>query len=343
MARLPCWRPCCTACTAGVEGCGNSGRGALADNRRSGFTLIDLTDGRRTPLADSVVDGGAKAFPYIFNPQGLLAGRQALTSTDCLAADLVVIDEIGLSGSQWRRLGRVLAVVAAAFRTTASLGGPVQVDEPVCAKWEIAPEAIIDAADPEATGQLCGLLEAVLERNDNGRLAPVPALFNTYHDAVAGVFFYKSPELKKWVISSDFGSYPFILEESFSLNKEVLCDLTFAAFCLTVGVLWSGAIFFVGLANLFLATLRPRVSRTRCLYLSGVSCRPVFRIGRHRHPLRFAGRAYWRCGVRVALQFSGGSNHAKNDLKNCRPECVRDCGPGGLMPGPRPSGFNIFR
>ena len=141
--------------------------GHWRDNRRSGFTLIDLSNGRRTPLAKSVVDGGPHAFPYIFNPQGLIAGRQALTLTDCFAADLVVIDEIGsleVNGGGWA------GCLPALLRPS---GPPLlwvvqsRWLELVCAKWEIAPEAIIDAADPAATGRLCGLLEAVLERNDN--------------------------------------------------------------------------------------------------------------------------------------------------------------------------------
>ncbi len=116
--------------------------GHWRDNRHSGFTLIDLTDGRRTPLADSVVDGGSQAFPYIFNPQGLLAGRKALTSTDCLAADLVVIDEIGsleVNGGGW----------AGCLPSLLRPSGPplhwvVQSRwlEPVCTKWEIEPERL---------------------------------------------------------------------------------------------------------------------------------------------------------------------------------------------------------
>jgi nucleoside-triphosphatase len=140
--------------------------GHWRDDRRSGFTLIDLRNGQRTPLARLVVDAGPQDFPYEFNPDGLIAGRRALSLENCFDADLVVVDEIGsleVNGGGW----------AGCLPALLRRSGPMHLWvvqsrwlESVCAKWGLLPDAIIDAADPDARHRLAAMMDDLLSQSE---------------------------------------------------------------------------------------------------------------------------------------------------------------------------------
>jgi nucleoside-triphosphatase THEP1 len=136
--------------------------GHWQDHRRSGFTLVDLSDGRRTPLADLIRDRGPNGFPYAFHPEGLAAGRRALALSRCAGADLLVIDEVGsleLRGAGWAdvlpplldrcRLPQLWVVQSAWL-------------EAVCKKWQLHPIRVIDASTPHALDDLTASAQKLL-------------------------------------------------------------------------------------------------------------------------------------------------------------------------------------
>jgi nucleoside-triphosphatase len=139
--------------------------GHWRDNRRSGFTLIDLCSGRRTPLAGLMVDAGPQDFPYELNPKGLTAGRRALSSEDCFDADLVVVDEIGsleVNGGGWAECLPVLLKRSGLAHLWVVQSRWL---ESVCAKWGLSPCAIIDAADSRALDRLTAMTDVLLSRS----------------------------------------------------------------------------------------------------------------------------------------------------------------------------------
>ncbi|ABA87420.1 hypothetical protein Pcar_0159 [Syntrophotalea carbinolica DSM 2380] len=136
--------------------------GHWCNGRRSGFTLIDLSDCRRTPLADRIVEPGPNRFPYVFRPEGLAAGRRALCLSRCASADLLVVDEVGsleVHGGGWAELlgpllnqPRLLQlwVVQSAWL------------EAVCRSWQLTPTRIIDASAADALIDLTTTVERLL-------------------------------------------------------------------------------------------------------------------------------------------------------------------------------------
>jgi nucleoside-triphosphatase len=72
---------------------------------RSGFNLIDLSDGVATPLCRRSTDGGPRqATPFVFCREGIAAGEKALSIERCIDADLVLVDEVGpleIRGEGW--------------------------------------------------------------------------------------------------------------------------------------------------------------------------------------------------------------------------------------------------
>lgn len=79
--------------------------GLWEKNVRSGFNLIDLTDGSTTPLSHRIPDEGLHdGIPFVFYETGFEAGMNALSPEKCRGADVVIIDEVGfleLQGKGW--------------------------------------------------------------------------------------------------------------------------------------------------------------------------------------------------------------------------------------------------
>ncbi len=145
----------------GLQLVGILAEGHWCGERRSGFTLIDLSNGRRTPLADLVDNCGPNEIPYAFRAEGLAAGRQALALPRCAGADLLVVDEVGsleVHGGGWSELldplltqSRLLQLWVVQSRRLVA----------VCHHWQLTPIRIIDASAPDALVNLITTVEQV--------------------------------------------------------------------------------------------------------------------------------------------------------------------------------------
>jgi nucleoside-triphosphatase THEP1 len=140
--------------------------GQWRDQRRSGFTLVDLADGRRTLLAERIADCGPHAFPYAFHAEGLAAGYLALGPRRCAGADLVVVDEVGsleLRGAGWARNLGLLLRQCRSLQLWVVQAARV---EAVCRKWQLSPVRVIDASQPQALDNLLITVEEWLPGAD---------------------------------------------------------------------------------------------------------------------------------------------------------------------------------
>ncbi len=135
--------------------------GLWQDNRRAGFDLIDLADGRATPLCRRTTDDGLiDGVPFGFVNAGLEAGFEALSIERCAEVDFVFIDEVGFL--EIRGLGWAGCLVP-----LLKLDGPVHIWvargdclEEVMQKWGLAGAEIVKVEGPDALNRL---LSACLE------------------------------------------------------------------------------------------------------------------------------------------------------------------------------------
>lgn len=114
--------------------------------RRSGFSLVDLGDGRRTRLADRAKHAGTAGLPYIFHAEGVAAGRRALALSRCAGADLVVVDEVGaleLGGRGWAECLAPLLTQVDAWHLWVVQSARL---EAVCRHWHLSPVLVVDAS-----------------------------------------------------------------------------------------------------------------------------------------------------------------------------------------------------
>lgn len=129
--------------------------GHWRSGQRWGFDLVDLADGRVTPLARRNPSPDKDALTgFTFFPPGLAAGKAALAVDHCRDADRIVVDEIGkleLAGSGWAPyLGPLLAETAAGHIWVVRQS----LVDPVCRAWAVRPAAIVSTEDPEALSLL---------------------------------------------------------------------------------------------------------------------------------------------------------------------------------------------
>jgi len=140
---------------AGKTVAGIAAKGLWADGVRSGFDLTDLGSDITTPLCRRIPDGGLEnGIPFSFDRAGLEAGFRALFPDVCRNADMVVVDEVGvleLSGKGWaaclkpllRACGPNLVWIVQSALVTS-----------VCRMWNLTPQAIISAEEPDALKRL---------------------------------------------------------------------------------------------------------------------------------------------------------------------------------------------
>ena len=122
--------------------------GHLADGRRTGFDIVNLTTGEREPLAreDERVAGPHPRWSrFAFSPEGLALGHKALAE-DARGADVVVIDEVGpfeLSGGGWAdALDALVAMPSGAMLLVVR----ESVVDAVQARWGSAESVVYDVA-----------------------------------------------------------------------------------------------------------------------------------------------------------------------------------------------------
>ncbi len=88
----------------GLRPAGILAEGAWEGGIRSGFDLVDLSTGKKTPLCRRGAESAVKAGEFGFFPEGVAAGLAALSPENCSGADAVFIDEAGfleLEGGGW--------------------------------------------------------------------------------------------------------------------------------------------------------------------------------------------------------------------------------------------------
>lgn len=140
--------------------------GHWCGGQRSGFTLINLSDGRRTPLANLINDCRPQDFPYAFRPEGLAAGREALALPRCATAELLVIDEIGsleIHGGGWAELLVPLLNQSCLLQLWVVQSRWL---ETVCHHWQLTPTRIIDASAVNSLVDLMTTVDIILSGLD---------------------------------------------------------------------------------------------------------------------------------------------------------------------------------
>jgi nucleoside-triphosphatase THEP1 len=136
----------------GVRVAGILAPGHLADGRRTGFDVVNLATGERTPLAreeERVTGPHPRWSRFAFSLEGLALGRSAL-GNDARGADVVVVDEVGpfeLSGGGWADALDALAGAASGGMLLVVRDAVV---DPVRAKWGSAESAVYDVASASA-------------------------------------------------------------------------------------------------------------------------------------------------------------------------------------------------
>jgi nucleoside-triphosphatase THEP1 len=141
--------------------------GLWQDNRRAGFDLIDLADGRTTPLSRRTTDDGLiDGVPFCFVEAGLEAGFEALSIERCAGADFIIIDEVGIL--EIRGLGW-----AGCLAPLLELDGPVHIWvvrkdclEEVMLEWGLCRAEVVTVEGPDALNRL---MSASLEKSESIR------------------------------------------------------------------------------------------------------------------------------------------------------------------------------
>jgi len=135
---------------AGQKPAGIVAEGYWEGGTRSGFDLLDLAAGAKTPLCRREPGGEIRAGEFRFFAAGLAAGRCALSPEKTAASAAVFVDELGfleLEGGGW----------APQLETLLGENGPAVVLvvrdyllEKVLARWRIRPEAVWKAGSVPA-------------------------------------------------------------------------------------------------------------------------------------------------------------------------------------------------
>jgi nucleoside-triphosphatase THEP1 len=144
---------------AGVRMGGVVAPGLLAEGRRAGFDLIDLSTGEQAALAreqQNVEGRHAQWSRFAFLPEGLALGARAL-GADAMDSDVVVVDEVGpfeLSGGGW---SAALDALARDFPGALLLIARESVVDAVQRRWGAADTVVCRVDD--APDLVAGLLD----------------------------------------------------------------------------------------------------------------------------------------------------------------------------------------
>jgi len=115
---------------------------------------MNLHGGELIPLARRKTNPEPGRMPFTFFHEGLKAGRQALSPSVCLGADLIIVDEVGpleLSGQGWAHfLGPLLRLKKPKNLWVVRTG---LVDQ-VCRAWSIDSPLIVEVGEPQALARL---------------------------------------------------------------------------------------------------------------------------------------------------------------------------------------------
>lgn len=147
--------------SSGLTVTGISAQAVFTDGSREGYDLVDLASGDTRPLCRKRITGrGPRAGPYVFYPEAIECGTQALRASLNNSSTLICIDEIGpleLAGAGWAgaldemRTHRVALLMVVRTALLADVLQKWQL-EPT-GRWEV-PSADVPAAQEEILRQL---------------------------------------------------------------------------------------------------------------------------------------------------------------------------------------------
>ncbi|HOI43471.1 MAG TPA: nucleoside-triphosphatase, partial [Elusimicrobiales bacterium] len=126
----------------GLKPAGILAAGLREDGVRSGFDLVDLSTGARTPLCRRGAPSAVKAGEFGFFPEGLAAGGKALSAESLRGADAVFVDEIGpleLEGGGW---APALELLLSKSRVPLVITVRDELSGPAAARWGISPRSV---------------------------------------------------------------------------------------------------------------------------------------------------------------------------------------------------------
>jgi nucleoside-triphosphatase THEP1 len=129
--------------------------GLWENGMRSGFDLIDLADGSKTPLSRRVSDNEMNnGIPYVFHDTGVAAGIKALSPERCIGADFVFVDELGIlerRGFGWAEYLDPLLELEGLRHIWVVRSSCLKA---IRARWDLSRAEIIMAEEPDALQRL---------------------------------------------------------------------------------------------------------------------------------------------------------------------------------------------
>ena len=129
--------------------------GEFTQGVRNSFSIIDIARDRAVPLATRNTSDDAGSIPFDFHDEGLIAGYRALAPDSCRRRDIVVVDEVGrleLNNRGWS--SHLSPLLDLPQKITHIWVVRREFLPPVCAKWGIEPQVIIDTEEKDALQKL---------------------------------------------------------------------------------------------------------------------------------------------------------------------------------------------
>jgi nucleoside-triphosphatase THEP1 len=157
----------------GLHLAGILSRGLWKDNLREGFDLVDLSSGRRTPLARRRSHPHPQhRMMFDFFDSGFRAGLDALSPDACRQADIVVVDELGrleARGEGWTPpLKALLTLDKPLFILIVRLDGMPQIGD----RFGLHGAPVVDVRNARALDQLRAVVGAYLIGVPDGCVRP---------------------------------------------------------------------------------------------------------------------------------------------------------------------------
>jgi nucleoside-triphosphatase THEP1 len=143
--------------------------GTFSNDKRSSFTLVNLENFNRFPLATTEKRAGWDTIgPFYFNPAAMAEGEKAISSGLENGSGLLVVDEVGpleLRGGGWSEL---LDSLMSEYMVSQIWVVRDQILDEVLSRWKIAPECVFHVN----TGEEFRIVNTILDHvrhNENSK------------------------------------------------------------------------------------------------------------------------------------------------------------------------------